>query len=159
MGESPKSFENGFPQPTDFIHTCAKVYEGKVVEGGGSKVPDSKIDCAGLLIAPGLIDLQVCDMMASLTSRLVFGCLKLLSSHLHLSYMPKKDSFCCFQPKLRLMHFLICIDFQINGAFGEDFTSGAYYLIMLFHRNHITWQISYLSVFSEDWGILKVLSN
>ena len=59
MGESLKSFENKFYLPTDFLHTYAKVHEGKVVEGGGSKVPDSKIDCAGLLIAPGLIDLQV----------------------------------------------------------------------------------------------------
>ena len=61
----------GFLYQLIFFHTYAKVYEGKVVEGEASKVPDSKIDCAGLLIAPGLIDLQVCAMIASLASRLV----------------------------------------------------------------------------------------
>lgn len=35
------------------------VYDGKVVKGGGNKIPDNKIDCDGRLIAPGLIDLQI----------------------------------------------------------------------------------------------------
>ena len=50
-----------FRRAKDFF-TCVptKVYEGKVVEGENGEVPDCKIDCSGLLIAPGLIDLQVC---------------------------------------------------------------------------------------------------
>ena len=60
VGESFVGIENQISQR--FLLTCAptKVYEGKVVERGDGEVPDCKIDCSGLLVAPGLIDLQVC---------------------------------------------------------------------------------------------------
>ena len=74
MGESLSSIENQISQR--FLLTCSstKVYEGKVVKGGNGEVPDCKIDCCGLLIAPGLLDLQVCAITASLTSMLVINC-------------------------------------------------------------------------------------
>ena len=74
VGESLVGIENQISQR--FLLTCAptKVCEGKVVEMGNRELPDCKIDCSGLLVAPGLIDLQVCAITASLTSRLVIKC-------------------------------------------------------------------------------------
>ena len=88
--------------------------DGKVVNGNCGEVPDGKIDCRGLLIAPGLIDLQVAAMLTSLSFRLIqWWHLFLLSN------MPNAEKKQYFEP---------CINFQINGAFGEDFTSGNYIL-------------------------------
>ena len=74
VGESLVGIENQISQR--FLLTCAptKVCEGKVVEMGNRELPDCKIDCSGLLVAPGLIDLQVCAITASFTSRLVINC-------------------------------------------------------------------------------------